>query len=91
MTATLSLAAPLIAKEHSVGGAVAIGALVGIVLIIWLIIKLFGAILRHPFISIILFAIGGFAIFKFALGGIIALGAVAAVGVGALWLKTGDQ
>ena len=91
MTPVLTLAAPIVAKEHSIGGAIAIGAWVAIVLIVFLIIKLFGMILRHPIISILLFAVGGFAIFKFALAGIIAVGALAAVGAGALWLKTGDQ
>lgn len=51
MTPVLTLAAPIVAKEHSIGGAIAIGALVAIVLIVFLIIKLFGMILRHPIIS----------------------------------------
>ncbi|SIH43800.1 Uncharacterised protein [Mycobacteroides abscessus subsp. abscessus] len=60
------------------------------IIILFLVIKLLGAILRHPFISLILFALGGFAIFKFALVGIIGVGVLAAAGAGALWLNTGD-
>ncbi|KRL14088.1 hypothetical protein [Schleiferilactobacillus perolens] len=86
----IASAMPL-AREHSLGGAIAIGAVVAIIIILYLIIKLFGAILRHPFISILLFAVGGLTIFKFALTGILVVGAAAAVGVGALWLKLDDQ
>lgn len=76
-------------STHSFSGAAGIGALVAIVTIVILVIKLLGLILRHPFISIALFALGGFAVFKFALAGIIGIGLLAAVGVGSLWLNNG--
>ena len=75
---------------HTLTGAILIGAVVAVIIILFLVIKLLGAILRHPFISLILFALGGFAIFKFALVGIIGVGVLAAAGAGALWLNTGD-
>ncbi|WNX21765.1 hypothetical protein RWA18_12055 [Lacticaseibacillus paracasei] len=49
---------------HTLTGAILIGAVVAVIIILFLVIKLLGAILRHPFISLILFALGGFAIFK---------------------------
>ncbi|GAF39792.1 hypothetical protein FC83_GL001356 [Agrilactobacillus composti DSM 18527 = JCM 14202] len=76
---------------HSLGGAVMIGAIVALVLILFLIVKLFGLILRHPFISIGLFALGGFTVFKFALSGILILGVIAAVGVASLWFNWGNN
>lgn len=86
---TLALAATG-TSGHSLSGGIIIGAIVALLVILFLIVKLFGLILRHPFISILLFAISGFAIFKFALAGIIGLGLLAAVGVGSLWLNLGD-
>lgn len=75
---------------HTLTGAITIGANVAVIIILFLVVKLLGAILRHPFISLALFALGGFAIFKFALVGIIGIGLLAAVGAGALWMNTGD-
>ncbi|QVI34445.1 hypothetical protein BVJ53_03635 [Lacticaseibacillus chiayiensis] len=77
-------------NSHTLTGAITIGAIVAVIIILFLVIKLLGAILRHPFISLLLFALGGFAIFKFALAGIIGIGALAAVGAGILWMNTGD-
>lgn len=72
------------ASQNSFGGAALIGGLVALLLIIFLVIKLFGLILRHPFITILIFLFSGFAVFKFALAGIIGIGALAAVAVGSL-------
>lgn len=70
--------------QTSFGSATLIGGIVALFLIIFLIIKLFGLILRHPFITILIFLFSGFAVFKFALAGIIGLGALAAVAIGSL-------
>ncbi|WP_416354022.1 hypothetical protein ACNAN0_04830 [Agrilactobacillus fermenti] len=63
------MAATAVSNGHSLSGGLLIGFIVALFLIILLIGKLFKLIFHHPFISLILFLIGGFAIFKFAIYG----------------------